>query len=296
MGLRVTGDMAPMKKFYTETIGMDASSSSTCHRFHYPQSQFSMGMELNPTAKRPYRGGHSDLYWKIGLAVSDVDASVAALGLRSGGSQFEDIGYLTHMSDPHRFTIELLQNTFEVAVPGFEDTHGRKRREQERSEFGVGGGAVGQKVPPLVGQLTLRVRDPKASVAFYEQLGMELISVQPVDKYGFTLYFLAPQHWSALSDGRFGDRKVPAPPVAKDGKPDLHAVANREWCWQLPFTTLELQHRHGGGVIQLPRDDEAGFESITVEVSDEVLASMGSEVRDPDGALLKLTSAAKPSP
>ena len=41
----------------------------------------------------------NDLYWKIGLAIDDVDAASKCLGC-SPGSQFLDIGFLTHLADP----------------------------------------------------------------------------------------------------------------------------------------------------------------------------------------------------
>eukprot|EP00756_Hemistasia_phaeocysticola_P056555 Hpha_TRINITY_DN32828_c0_g1::TRINITY_DN32828_c0_g1_i1::g.87323::m.87323/K01759/GLO1, gloA; lactoylglutathione lyase len=56
-------------------------------------------------------------YWKIGLAVDDVDSVAANLkrqGVAVGEcSQFRDIGYVCHLRDPAGFTIELLQSTFE---------------------------------------------------------------------------------------------------------------------------------------------------------------------------------------
>ena len=56
---------------------------------------------------------------------------------------------------------------------------------------------------------------------------MKLLSIQPVKRYNFTLYFLA-----------FTEED---PPILED----LEAVENREWLWQRPYSTLELQHRWG---------------------------------------------------
>jgi len=289
---------APAQRFYSDGLGMDmdTSLSSTC--FQFSSNANSMGLRLICDASvGPYKGEREDLYWKIGLGIADVDAASAALrdaGWTDGGngSQFEDIGYVKHIADPQGFTIELLQTTFENAVAGFEKTHGSERRTQERSTFGVGSGLLGQTIPPVVGQVTLRVQDQQASIRFYEKLGMELISIQPVDKYGFTLYFLAPKQYMQLVDGRFENGAIAKPPVvsASGEGPDLYAVANREWVWQLPFTTLELQHRHGVSAAPRQADaDAAGFVSLTIEVGQDVIDSLGSEIRDPDGTLVLLT-------
>ena len=75
--------------------------------------------------------------------------------------------------------------------------------------------------PFLVGQITTRVADPKTALHFYQNvLGMKLLSIQTVEPYAFTLYFLA---YTADS-----------PPDEED----LRSVKNREWCWQRRYTTL----------------------------------------------------------
>merc|ERR1719265_1795642 len=56
-------------------------------------------------------------YWKIGIGLPDVDAAVdnlrdAGVAVEKG-SQFLDVGFLTHMRDPAGYTIELLQDSFE---------------------------------------------------------------------------------------------------------------------------------------------------------------------------------------
>ncbi len=51
---------------------------------------------------------------------------------------------------------------------------------------------------------------------------MTLLSKQPVEPYGFTLYFLASCDES--------------PPLS-----DLEAVENREWLWQRPYRTHDAQ-------------------------------------------------------
>ena len=79
----------------------------------------------------------------------------------------------------------------------------------------------------LIGQITLRCSNIEKSLEFYQEiLGMKLLSIQQVEAYGFTLYFLA-----------FTDETPP--------NEDLNSIEIREWLWQRPYTTLELQHVPG---------------------------------------------------
>ena len=80
---------------------------------------------------------------------------------------------------------------------------------------------------------------------------MKLLSVQDVSEYGFCLYFL----------GFTTD--TPPEPV------DLHSVANREWLWQRPYTTLEVQYKPGARPC-LPMDKQGeGVDHIVMEVGEE---------------------------
>ena len=76
----------------------------------------------------PYNASREDLYWKIGLALNDVNAAVDTINAANKlsqnvkaneasiqhGKQFFDIGFMTHLNDPCGFSIELLQTTFEL--------------------------------------------------------------------------------------------------------------------------------------------------------------------------------------
>ena len=80
----------------------------------------------------------------------------------SSPAQFRDIGFVSHLTDPDGFIIELLQHDFEAnhqaAVP--------------QMEYPLGQHAS-------LGQVTLRVSDIEASLHFYQAtLGMTLLSVQ----------------------------------------------------------------------------------------------------------------------
>ena len=56
-------------------------------------------MMLFPQVKAGYRHKGTDIYWKIGLAIDDVQSASERLGC-GPGSQFLDIGFLTHLADP----------------------------------------------------------------------------------------------------------------------------------------------------------------------------------------------------
>lgn len=172
-----------------------------------------------------------DAYWKIGLTLDEVDLAhdrLIAHGIPvTAPAQFLDVGYLCHLRDPDGYTIELLQKDFEA-------DH-RPRAPTPRGPLGSA---------PTLGQVTLRVADADAPLAFCrDTLGMRLLSRQVVRPHRFTLYFLA-----------FTDEQPP--------DPNLDAVPNRPWLWRRPYTTLELQHRWEGPAPRTSGD--AGFEGVVI--------------------------------
>jgi len=222
----------------------------------------------------PYRSSRNESYWKIGITTPDVNEAASRLrasGESVGdGSQFLEIGFLTHLCDPEGFGIELLQHDFAKNFV--------KKTPSSSSPLGF---------PATLGQITLRISDAEASLRFYrDTLGMKLLSRQSVSQYGFVLYFLA---WT--------DEETP--------NPDVDAVENREWLWKRPYTTLELQHIEGHPGYRAPAPSEAGFLGMRVHASNirdlkahltsagvTVVASSENddpfglpsfEIRDPDG-------------
>ena len=205
-------DPAVLADFYCQHLGMRRDPHGPGQLFGYGGS--GAGLELRQaTGAGAYRHANTDRYWKIGITVPDLDFACAEL--RGAGievtepAQFRDIGYLCHLRDPEGFCVELLQHTF----AGQPLTAMGKRGEA------LGGGAQ-------VGQLTLRVTDIDTALDYFHREGFHLLSIQDVPDLAFCLYFLG------LQDERPPD-------------PDLRAVGNREWLWQRPYTTLELQHRAG---------------------------------------------------
>ena len=237
--------------FYRDLLGMiEMSGSGAGTGIAQLSYGGASGLELRRGGGEGVFGAAADDgYWKVGITLADVEVARAQL-IASGvvvseARQFLDIGYLCHLSDPDGYVIELLQHRFaENHVPIDPDP-----------EFPLGQSAT-------LGQVTLRVRDIDASLAFYQnRLGLTLLSRQEVADHRFTLYFLAAT-----------DEKPP--------QPDIDAVGNREWLWQRPYTTLELQHRWDAPEpYQTGVDAGGGFWGV--EFTADVAAM--EELRDPDG-------------
>lgn len=204
--------MSVLKEMRSETdlihwVGFENNSESACIEFrsHIQQASPPKLYVPNPS---------SDVYWKIGLSLADVDT--ARSHLMSHGvhvtqpRQFRDIGYLCHLNDPFGYSVELLQRDFQhnfctERIKSFLNPTFALRQQTH------------------VGQITLRVSDIEKSLRFYESsLGMKLLSRQNIPDM-FDLYFLA-----------CTDEKPPSD--------NVNDVEIREWLWKRPYTTLELQY------------------------------------------------------
>jgi len=257
--------------WYKDVLGMSIKQVGTNWICEYERFNQSARVKLVEGSGSPYQGGRNHVYWKIGLALQDVDVArekIMKLGTNvSSPAQFFDIGYLCHLADPDGFSIELLQYMFEknfVKPPLHTDL------------------ILGQ--PCLIGQITLRCSNIEKSLEFYQHLiGMKLVSIQEVTQYNFTLYFLA-----------FTEENPP--------HEDLNSVDIREWLWQRPYTTLELQHVPGTK-LQGMDDNCLGITSMEIQAPHEIkekLISAGYgivsenetsyQVNDPDGARIQITS------
>lgn len=89
---------------------------------------------------------------------------------------------------------------------------------------------------------------------------MTPLSVQPVQPYGFTLYFYA-----------FTDEVPP--------NPDLEAVENRTWVYQRPYSVLEIQHVHALEAETLPPATAAGFGGLSLRTTQTLLPSQRLGIR-----------------
>lgn len=209
-----------LRLFYCDLLGMHLHADGSVG---YGGDQASIHFSK---ADDPYNSQPSDTYWKIALAVENLDLAYQQLTERgievSKPRQFQDVGYLVHFTDPEGFIIELIEHWFEGNRP---DTPNDTRL--------LGGGVC-------FNLLTLRAAEIEKTDVFFRRCGMTPLSVQPVESHGFTLYFYA--------------YTTDVPPVA-----DLHAVENREWLYQRPYTVLEIQHVHGASEMRLPSAGAAGY-------------------------------------
>ena len=197
--LRVSGPKT--LRFYTDLLGLQLNESL---RYSLEEQDFGLEFEFSEPSE-PYKLEAHHGYWKLGLTTNHVDSAYRFLTNRgwrvSNPLQFRDIGYLCHLRDPDGLNLELLQHDFGKPLPN--------------------DSAV---LPELrIAHVTLRIADPQASLDFYQNLGLKLLSIQPVVPHRFTLFFLADTQ--------------EAPP-----NNDLQAVSNRPWLWRRPYPVLELQH------------------------------------------------------
>lgn len=240
--LRVPPDaLQGIDYFYREVLGFQAKvteeRSCPARTYCVPgelHPNASCSVEFRPIARQVYRPVREDVYWKIGLALHDVNEAVKTIGKSlkrslDPGKQFFDIGFLTSIRDSAGLSIELLQTTFETSEKRRNELWGSDEQkaylDRVRAHGDVTVGSLLATQPFVVGQITLRICDKDESLGFYQNvMGMKLLSVQLVKKFGFTLYFLA-----------FTNDKPP-------NEEDLESVENREWCWERRYTTLELQY------------------------------------------------------
>ena len=174
-----------MDDFYVNKIGMECLvQNKDVSMYSFPHSSdCNLELRFRDTFESTENYSRSNAYWKIGLGGPDVN--VARDSLMSNGievakpGQFMDIGYLCDLYDPSGFNIELLQHSFQSNFDGnkIDDL-------MNTDKYKLGSNEVS------VTNITLRVSDIKKSLFFYETImGMTYLSKQPVEKYGFTLYF-----------------------------------------------------------------------------------------------------------
>jgi len=235
-----------LARFYTAHLGMKARTEDDGIILGYDGNDAALELR-QATSGKTYAHARSDRYWKIGITLPDLELAHKQLrdtGINvSAPNQFGDIGYMCHLSDPDGFVIELLQHRFQ----------GNQGKVEGDPAKPLGGGA-------RIGQITLRTSNLDQALAFYrDRLGMHLLSIQPVQDFGFSLYFLA-----------FTDEHSPTA--------ELTAVGNREWLWQRPYTTLELQSFDGQeGPFSLPGSCDPGFFGISISGSDHADVSWQDE-------------------
>ncbi|WP_152558564.1 VOC family protein [Endozoicomonas numazuensis] len=263
----MVSDLDQSLSFYCQKLGMNLESrrleSDSEHCFlAYPHTQGAL-LELvycqgvkPEVAPQPSR---TEGYWKFSISVVDLQKARQHLidsGVSSVGDCFEvpDVAFLCHLQDPDGYCIELIQQTFKKNTPALLND----------IKTSVWHSAC-------LNLSTLRSRDIGASLSFYEQIGLRLVSRQSVADRNMTLYFLT------------GDEE-------KAPLEDIDAIEIREWLWQRPYTLLELQHIHGTETqegFHYRTGIETGFLGLTL-VSNEY--EKGKILNDPDGYIVKILS------
>ncbi|UJR12359.1 hypothetical protein I4U23_016536 [Adineta vaga] len=235
-------------QFYVNNFGMKInhlSLPSNVHILGYSinsdENLTSLEFHDNDSTSIVKNSSELKIYWKIGITLYDVNYAQKILISKgidiSEPSQFEDIGYVCHLIDPNGFNIELLQHDFEKT---FKD---KINKQLPKDNFPLG-------YPCCIGQITFHSNDINETEKFYcDLLGMKLLSIQEVPKYGFTLYFFA---WT--------NENTPSSDI-KD------ATINREWLWKRPYTMIEI--RYFNGTKQIPpfrdlQENEIGFQGIRI--------------------------------
>lgn len=219
-------DIDAAKAFYVDVLGMHEVRPNV---IGYADDGLKMQFIKCQTERK---ATSRDAYWKIGITVKNLDHAVAFLkdkwnvSCSAAPSQFLDIGYLCHLRDPAGLGIELLQHGFE----------GKHIDSELLDGHSIGGQAT-------LAHITIRVTDlDKAKTWCEETQGMRLMSIQPVDLFGFTLYFYT---WS--------EEELPG---------DLRSKDIREWLWARPYAMLELQHVSGASFLRKLPPGSAGPTTI----------------------------------
>lgn len=144
-------------------------------------------------------------YWKFTVAVEHLEFTRSQLLNKNVaiGPCFEvqDLAYLCHLTDPNGYCIELIQKTLKKPSTTLPCHH----------SFNLS---------------TLRVKNAKQSVQFYESLGMRLVYTYRSDARQMTLYFL-------ISKSDANELAQPSDQLIE------------EKLWQFPYTVLELQQLDG---------------------------------------------------
>ncbi len=254
LDLQVTNADA-LAGFYHHHLGMSLLERDDNHvivgfaQDNGPITNIALRQIKEPAAA--YRHGRNDVYWKIGISLADVAEAYRRLRSRhvavSDPRQFRDIGFLCHLEDPEGFQIELLQHRFEANFSPAPTLADHPLADHPLADHPLANHPLGGR--PGLGQITIRAVDIEANLRFYgEGLGMRLLSIQPIADLGFTLYFLA-----------FTEERPP--------QPALESVGNREWLWQRPYTTLEIQHLWGQTApdrLSLPAPGQPGPIGLTM--------------------------------
>lgn len=226
-------DPASLVAFYCGVLGMERFDQDGDITVGYGGQ--GAALVLRKSSHGPvYKHDVGHRYWKIAITLPNLDLAheqlVTSGVAASDPAQFQDIAYMSHLSDTEGHVIELIQHTFA----------GKSRTSEGDTSLPMGGCAQ-------IGLVTLRTSDIAAEKRYFlDEFGMTYLSRQEVPEGNFDLYFFA-----------FTEE---TPPNA-----DVNSIENREWLWQRPYTTLEFQHRKDGRTMKVTDDRHLGSATLTIE-------------------------------
>ena len=204
--------------FYIDVLGFKllnelSENDSTYYNLCFESTRFYLQLKHTPSLKKTvYKQESVDNYWKYSIFVNDIQSVYKELQKQniviSEPSQFDDIGYLAHITDPENHQIEFIQKTFKQNTV----------KTLPNSNYPL-------LENPELGLITIRTKDPIKSIKFFEDiLDLKLFVRMYVTRgNGFTLYFL-------------GDKNLNVPNL------DIDAIENREWMYQQSHLFIEIQH------------------------------------------------------
>lgn len=236
-----------LQAFYIDILGMQDFSANDTMIFGFHKN--SCHLYFHKKHVKPYISKTNDFYWKIGITLKNLDTTVDYLRKKSitvsDPVQFKEIGYMSKITDPKGFVIELLQQNFKGC--------------EEKSPDDI----HPIKFQAVLAHITLRITNLEKSKKFFEQThNMRLMSIQPVQEYDFCLYFYA-----------FSKEVLP--------NKNLNAVQNRQWLWKRPYALIELQHRQSSfDVLNKTPLDMAGFDGFSYGNIQETYISYASLIDD----------------
>ncbi|MDP0563330.1 MAG: hypothetical protein QS721_13790 [Candidatus Endonucleobacter sp. (ex Gigantidas childressi)] len=241
-----------LREFYVDILGMENFSTNNTMIFGFNRN--SCYICFHKKCVKPYTSTSNDFYWKIGITLKNLDVAVNYLCEKniaiSAPVQFKKIGYMSKITDPKGFIIELLQQGF----------LGHEEKVYDNAH------PIGSQ--GTLAHITLRINDLEKSQTYFEKkLNMRLMSIQAVEEFEFCLYFYS-----------FSNEVLP--------NKDLNSVKNREWLWRRPYTFIELQHIQTTSVaLNKTPFDMAGFDGFSYGDTTEKYVSYSSII----DALLSVT-------
>lgn len=108
-------DPRAQRQFYKDILGMTEFKDGSVG---YGGDEASL---IFRKSKSRYEPVQTDLYWKISLALPDIELAHRQLkekGIETSAPfQLDDVAYLSHFKDPEGFTIELIGHWFKGNQP-----------------------------------------------------------------------------------------------------------------------------------------------------------------------------------